>query len=89
MIELLKINYTAASGLNLVVEAIILWNTVYIEKAIEYLRKTDQNFKEDLIKHLSPLGWEHINLTGDYIWSSVVHTMCHITLKYRFLCINT
>lgn len=59
-----------ASGLNLVVGAIILWNTVYIEKAIEYLRKTDQNFKEDLIKHLSPLGWEHINLTGDYIWSS-------------------
>jgi len=53
-----------------VVGAIILWNTVYIEKAIEYLRKTDQNFKEDLIKHLSPLEWEHINLTGDYIWSS-------------------
>ena len=20
------------------------------------------------IPHLSPLGWEHINLTGDYIW---------------------
>ena len=20
--------------------------------------------------HLSPLGWEHINLTGDYVWSS-------------------
>jgi hypothetical protein len=19
---------------------------------------------------LSPLGWEHINLTGDYVWSS-------------------
>ncbi|MCX8565531.1 MAG: hypothetical protein ON057_000258 [Glomeribacter sp. 1016415] len=19
-------------------------------------------------QHLSPLGWEHINLTGDYIW---------------------
>ena len=19
-------------------------------------------------KHLSPLGWEHINLTGDYTW---------------------
>ncbi len=21
-----------------------------------------------LLKHLSPLGWEHINLTGDYVW---------------------
>ncbi|MES1934392.1 Tn3 family transposase [Salinisphaera shabanensis T35B1] len=23
---------------------------------------------ETLLPHLSPLGWEHINLTGDYIW---------------------
>jgi hypothetical protein len=22
----------------------------------------------DLLAHLSPLGWEHINLTGDYVW---------------------
>jgi hypothetical protein len=21
------------------------------------------------LKHLSPLGWEHVNLTGDYIWN--------------------
>jgi Tn3 transposase DDE domain len=21
-----------------------------------------------LRQHLSPLGWEHINLTGDYLW---------------------
>jgi len=59
-----------ASGLNLVVGAIILWNTVHIEKIIDYLRKIDKGFNEDLIKHLSPLGWEHINLTGDYIWSN-------------------
>jgi TnpA family transposase len=58
-----------ASGLNLVVGAIILWNTVYIGKAIEYMIKTQKDFNEDLIKHLSPLVWEHINLTGDYIWS--------------------
>jgi len=23
-----------------------------------------------LLAHLSPLGWEHVNLTGDYIWSA-------------------
>lgn len=23
---------------------------------------------EQLISHLSPLGWEHINLSGDYVW---------------------
>ena len=22
------------------------------------------------LAHLSPLGWEHVNLTGDYIWNT-------------------
>jgi hypothetical protein len=22
----------------------------------------------DLLAHTSPLGWSHINLTGDYLW---------------------
>ena len=57
-----------ASGLNLVVTAIILWNTVYLERAIQTLRDAGQNIDEKLLPHLSPLGWEHINLTGDYIW---------------------
>ncbi|BAH73473.1 Tn3 family transposase [Solidesulfovibrio magneticus] len=57
-----------ASGLNLVVTAIILWNTVYLERAIHLLRDTSQAIDEKLLPHLSPLGWEHINLTGDYIW---------------------
>jgi hypothetical protein len=21
------------------------------------------------MQHLSPLGWQHINLTGDYLWT--------------------
>ena len=57
-----------ASGLNLVVAAIILWNTVYLERAIQSLRDSGQNIDEQLLPHISPLGWEHINLTGDYIW---------------------
>jgi TnpA family transposase len=57
-----------ASGLNLVVAAVILWNTVYLERATRALRKHGQPFDEDLLQHVSPLGWEHINLTGDYVW---------------------
>ena len=57
-----------ASGLNLVTAAIVRWNTVYMEKAVEELRRTGQLADENLLKHLSPLGWEHINLTGDYVW---------------------
>ena len=25
-------------------------------------------FDDALLQYLSPLGWEHINLTGDYVW---------------------
>jgi hypothetical protein len=56
-----------ASGLNLVA-AITLWNTVYLERAITSLRK-QQLLDAALLPHVSPLGWEHINLTGDYIWA--------------------
>ena len=27
-----------------------------------------QGVDAELLKYLSPLGWEHINLTGDYQW---------------------
>lgn len=57
-----------ASGLNLVVAAIVLWNTVYLERAVQALRDAGKDIDERLLPHLSPLGWEHINLTGDYIW---------------------
>ena len=56
-----------ASGLNLVVAAITLWNTVYLERATEQMAKSRQ-FDPALLQHVSPLGWEHINLTGDYTW---------------------
>ena len=58
-----------ASGLNLIVTAIILWNTRYLARAIETMRKTE-HVPDDLLAHLSPLGWEHVNLTGDYIWGA-------------------
>jgi TnpA family transposase len=57
-----------ASGLNLVVSAIVLWNTVYLDRIVKALRKQGKEINEDLLAYLSPLGWEHINLTGDYIW---------------------
>ena len=59
-----------ASGLNLVTAAIVLWNTVYLERAANALRNHGQGVDGALLQYLSPLGWEHINLTGDYLWRS-------------------
>ena len=56
-----------ACGLNLLVTAIILWNTRYLERAVVALRQIE-NVPSHLLAHLSPLGWEHVNLTGDYVW---------------------
>ncbi len=56
-----------ASGLNLLVAAITLWNTVYLERAAEIMAKSHA-FDPALLQHVSPLGWEHVNLTGDYTW---------------------
>jgi len=58
-----------ASGLNLVTAAIVLWNTVYLDRATQAMRETGSKaFDDALLQYLSPLGWEHINLTGDYVW---------------------
>jgi TnpA family transposase len=52
-----------ASGLNLLVAAIILWNTRYLERSL-----ADMGAPDDIARHIAPLGWEHIALTGDYSW---------------------
>jgi len=57
-----------ASGLNLITAAIVLWNTAYLERAVQALKDHGYAVDDTLLQHLSPLGWEHINLTGDYVW---------------------
>src|SRR3546814_585620 len=60
-----------ASGLNLVSASIILWNTVYLGRAADYLRRQGRDIDDALLSHAAPLGWEHISLTGDYLWSDM------------------
>src|SRR5271166_168482 len=57
-----------ASGLALVTAAIALWNTVYLDRALDDLRCSSEMIPEALLAHLAPIGWQHINLTGDYLW---------------------
>lgn len=57
-----------AMALNLVVAAIILWNTAYLDRALQVLAEEDVKVPEDYIRHISPLGWEHITITGTFQW---------------------
>lgn len=52
-----------ASGLNLLVAAVILWNTRYLQEA-----PADLGIDRDAMRHVAPLGWEHLSLTGAYSW---------------------
>lgn len=54
-----------ASALNILINAISIWNTTYLQKAVEYL-KNKNGLDETLLKHISPLNWEHINFLGEY-----------------------
>ena len=58
------------SAFNLVAGAIVPWNTTYLEAAMRHLDRQGYPVPPDLLQHLSPLGWQHINLTGDYLWSN-------------------
>lgn len=50
------------------IAAIILWNTVYLERAVTAMRQHGQVINERLLTYVAPVHWHHINLTGDYIW---------------------
>jgi hypothetical protein len=57
-----------AFGLNLAVAAIILWNTIYLGRAVDELRSRGEIIPNELLAHAAPLGWEHIAFNGDYVW---------------------
>ena len=46
-----------ASGLNLVIAAIVHWNTVYMERAVAHLRSSGGVVSAEFLAHTSPLGW--------------------------------
>ncbi|MBF0548251.1 MAG: Tn3 family transposase, partial [Candidatus Riflebacteria bacterium] len=57
------------STLGLVVNIIVLWNTIYINAALEQLRNEGYLVQDEDIARLSPFLHEHINLLGRYSFS--------------------
>jgi TnpA family transposase len=63
-----------ASGLNLVIAAIVYWNATYMADAIGHLASIGDAVPENLIAHTSPVGWEHIAFSGDFLWDRAART---------------
>lgn len=53
-------------ALGLVVNAIVLWNTRYMEVALTELRQAGEPVLEDDVARLTPLLHEHVNMLGKY-----------------------
>ncbi|MCH7151678.1 Tn3 family transposase, partial [Escherichia coli] len=44
------------------------WNTMKLGEVVANQKRDGKLLSPDLLAHVSPLGWEHINLTGEYRW---------------------
>ena len=53
-------------ALGLVLNMIALWNTIYMEVALNRLRSEGYPVKDGDVHRLSPLQYEHINMLGRY-----------------------
>ena len=55
-----------AACLNLVTNAVVVWNTVYMWEVIKQLQTEGYRINEEDLKHISPARYEHINVYGKY-----------------------
>ncbi len=53
-------------ALGLVVNVIVLWNTIYMDAALNQLRAEGLDVRDEDVARLSPLGFDHINMLGRY-----------------------
>lgn len=64
-----------ASCLVILMASVIAWNTVYLTDAIERLRSQGVAIADDLLPHIAPLGWRHINFLGRYSFKSPIYDL--------------
>ena len=53
-------------ALGLVVNAVVLWNTRYIERALKQLEQIGLAVRPEDVERIWPLGFQHINMLGRY-----------------------
>ena len=55
-----------ASCLNLVTNAVIIWNTVYMAAVVEQLKQEGYPVQDSDLAHVWPTRYAHVNVYGKY-----------------------
>lgn len=53
----------------LVTNAVVLWNTLYMQEALSWMRSQGEETEDEDIARLSPLMHGHINMLGHYTFT--------------------
>ena len=56
-------------ALGLVMNVVVLWNTLYLDAALSHLRTEGMAVQWEDVARLSPLGYKHINVLGRYAFT--------------------
>ena len=59
------------AGLNMLAAIIIYWNTKHLGHAVDRRRRAGLDCSTNMLAHISPLGWAHILLAGEYRWGKL------------------
>ena len=56
-------------ALGLVVNLVVLWNTIYMDAAVNQLGAEGHEVRPEDVARLSPLGFKHVNMLGRYAFT--------------------
>lgn len=56
------------AGMNLLAAIIIFWTNIKLGEVVANQKCDGKLLSSETLVHVSPLGWEHLNLTGEYRW---------------------
>ncbi|OMH27556.1 Tn3 family transposase [Motiliproteus sp. MSK22-1] len=62
-------------ALGLVTNALVLWNTIYMQASLDHVRQQGEDVKEEDEARLSPLGYKHVNMLGHYSFTLAEQVM--------------
>jgi hypothetical protein len=51
-------------SLGLALNIVVHWNAIYMQEAIQQLRRDSMDVRDEDLSHLSPLIWRHLNFLG-------------------------